>query len=479
MKIKKRYLFLFLFALLPIVFSACANLEDIKKNQITKVETICEPENSSKILKQSENTETQLEKTEKTEKTPNHDVIEYISLDDLNKQTKGNSQTQIGQYKLKTGDSVEISILEESNMTKEVFVLPDGTLTFPYVGEIQAKGKTLKDLRNKLSAKLSEFFVDPQVSIIAKTIHKNIKKTRYATIIGAVSSSGKYQLTDKAKILDLIADAGGLQYTGGGKMISNLSASYISRDGKRIQIDFGKLIKKGNMRHNILLNDADILYIASSQANNATIIGAVTRSGKYDLRGTDTLIDLIAQAGGLKYMVTSDEGAFSAANLKASYISRKGKRLNVDFDKLLRLGDMQENILLEPGDFVYIADTETSGIYVMGEVEDPRLIPFTRDINLLEAIARSGGLTDDAEKKYIAIIRNNLGKRQLINIDLQSVLTGKNMQTTQLEEGDIVFIPEKGLTGYSRMSGYIVNMLNLVLTGYQTREAVRFPRLHR
>jgi polysaccharide biosynthesis/export protein len=299
-----------------------------------------------------------------------------------------------GPYKLKVGDLIEISVLDEPEMTREVRVIPDGTIPYLLIGEIEAEGKTIKALRESISISLTKYFVEPIVSVITK---------------------------------ELVHEEGGEE----------------------------------------------------EEETFAALVGALNSPGKYKLSEGDRLIDVVAAAGGLLF-INDFMGGRSVANLKASYISRDGVTLPVDFDKLLRLGDMSQNIEIADGDFVYIADAETYAIYVLGEVNDPQLVPYNRDISLVEALARTGGFTVNAQRSKVIVVRGGAGVNKALQVDVEGLLLGEEgCENVMLQSGDVIFVPEQGLSEYSRYISQLSSFANIILDGYSVREAVRFPKLNR
>ncbi len=309
---------------------------------------------------------------------------------DKEKADKIEKDTAPQYYRLRVGDSLEISVLDEPEMTRKVNVIPDGTITYLLVGEIPAEGKTVAELRNMIEQSLVKYFVNPRVSAILDQIAKREEEERTVSVVGAVKDPGEIKIKEGDRVIDPIARSGGLLY----------------------------------------IND---------------------------------------------WM-----GGRTIANLKASYISRKGVKLDVDFDKLLRLGDMNYNVPVEKGDFIYIADAENSSVYILGEVTNPQLIPYNRDISLVEALSRSGGFTHKAEKSRVIVLRNSGLGNEFVYVDVESLLYGsKDEQNMILKEGDIVYVPEQGMSEWSRYAEYLMVFGDLLLQGYQIRDQVLFPRLHR
>ncbi len=386
--------------------------------------------------------------------------------------------TAAGVYVLRPNDVIEISVLDEPDMTKEVTVIPDGTITYPLVGSIQAQGKTLKQLRDEITKALDEYYVSPRVSILTKKVHTSLKDDVFATIIGPTLRPGKYPVEEGDRIIDFVAKSGGLSYGAGGRITADLEASYLSREGAKLDVDFDKLIRFGDMGQNILLKGGDLVYLADPQeAASVVMVGALAKPGKFPLQEGMRVVDAVAEAGGFLFTQT-DQGARTIANLKASYISRGGKRLDVDLERLFQGGDMRQNIELERDDFIFIADSQLDAIYVLGEVNFPRLVPYDQDMNISEVIARANGFTERAQRTRILVVRAGLAKP--IEVDLEALLLGDPSQKdVQLRGNDIIFVPEQGLSEYSRYARYLQDFGNLVLTGFKVQEQVTWPRLQR
>ncbi|HCE43551.1 MAG TPA: hypothetical protein DET40_08385 [Lentisphaeria bacterium] len=323
-------------------------------------------------------------------KQVNEMMKSFESNDSILPPLESSSKKDAAPYTLYTGDLLEISVLEEPEMTRDVSVLPDGTITYLLVGEIKAKGKTIKDVRLELEKALTEYFVKPRVSIIIKKVHEEALDA-FVSMMGALKNPGKFKLSKDERLTDAVADAGGLLY----------------------------------------IND---------------------------------------------FM-----GGRSVANLNASYISRDGVKLDVDFDKLFRLGDMRFDIPLESGDFIYIGEADTNAIIVLGEVTTPQIIPHNRDISLVEAISRCGGFTEKGCKSEVIVLKASPDAEvKCVKINLEALLAGTGKDKNILiEGGDIVWVPEQGMSEYARYAGYLLVFAELVLKAYNVRDQIRFPQIHR
>lgn len=108
-------------------------------------------------------------------------------------------------YQLGPEDLVEISVWKEPDLTKQIAIRPDGKLSYPLIGEVQASGQTVKQLREEISKRLEKFVTDAQVTVI-------LLKTQYYKIfvVGKVNKPGEFLVGRPANVMQALAMAGGL-----------------------------------------------------------------------------------------------------------------------------------------------------------------------------------------------------------------------------------------------------------------------------
>ncbi|MFM8443196.1 MAG: SLBB domain-containing protein [Methylococcus sp.] len=108
-----------------------------------------------------------------------------------------------GDYKLGPGDQIRISVLHEDNLTMEVRLSDRGTISYPMIGQIDAGGKTTREVESLIRDELSgKYLMDPQVSV-------NIMEFRKFFVGGEVKSPGGFPFTPGMTVLQAIAQAGG------------------------------------------------------------------------------------------------------------------------------------------------------------------------------------------------------------------------------------------------------------------------------
>jgi len=171
-----------------------------------------------------------------------------------------------------------------------------------------------------------------------------------------------------------------------------------------------------------------------------TILGKVAHKGVVTLERPITLVEAIANAGGLETGMF-DYKLIELADLDRSFISRGGQRLPVDFRRLLHEGDMKFNIEIEPNDFIYIASNISNDYYVIGAVGAPGIQGLTEDASVVAAISRRGGFTERAWTSRVLVIRGSFEKPQTFIVDVKRVLAAKE-KDFKLEPKDIVYVAD-------------------------------------
>ena len=185
------------------------------------------------------------------------------------------------------------------------------------------------------------------------------------------------------------------------------------------------------------------------------VLGRVNQPGIYPLKRPLKVLDAVSMAGGLftsRFTGTTEE----LADLAHSFLIRKGQRLPVDFQKLIRDGDLSQNIFLQPDDFIYLPSALTNEVYVLGAVKEPRPVGFMNEMNLMAVIGRGLGLLPNADLSRVSIIRGALSDPKVAVVDAGSILKGK-ATNVRLEPGDIVFVPGTGQNGPSGLAHEAVN----------------------
>jgi polysaccharide export outer membrane protein len=108
-------------------------------------------------------------------------------------------------YLLGPEDALEISVWKEPDLTKQLVVRPDGKITYPLIGEVQASGRTVKELKEEILKRLEKFVTDAQVTVIL------LKTQNYKIYVtGKVNKPGEFLTGKPVNVMQAISMAGGL-----------------------------------------------------------------------------------------------------------------------------------------------------------------------------------------------------------------------------------------------------------------------------
>lgn len=163
------------------------------------------------------------------------------------------NQTQA--YVIGAGDLLAINVWKETELTRTVLVRPDGRISLPLVGELQAGGRTAAQLQAEITDKLSSFISHPQVNVIVQEI-----KSRSFNVVGKVVKPGEFVLIRPTTVLDGVAQAGGfLEF-------AKTTKIYVLRrlsDGTTSMLPFNykKVIKGQGLEQNVLLLPGDTIVV--------------------------------------------------------------------------------------------------------------------------------------------------------------------------------------------------------------------------
>lgn len=201
------------------------------------------------------------------------------------------------------------------------------------------------------------------------------------------------------------------------------------------------------------------------------ILGRVNVSGVYPLSSPKTLLEGIGEAGGLftsRFSGTTEE----LADLNHSFIMRDGEVLPVNFKKLLREGDMSQNIYLKPGDFIYLPSSLSSEVYVMGAVRRPRSVGAQDTVTVLSVLAAAQGALPNAYTQGALIVRGSLAEPKIARININDIMTGRAKDII-LEPRDILYVPQEP---YRYLEKYANIVLNTFVRTVAANEGVNSVR---
>lgn len=189
-------------------------------------------------------------------------------------------------------------------------------------------------------------------------------------------------------------------------------------------------------------NPRTIVTPLAYRSKNYVVLGKVTRRGIYPLDRPVTVVEAVARAGGFETSLRG-RSIVESADFSRAFLVRGDQRVGVDFDKLFRSGDLTQNVVLAPGDYLYFPAAGLQEVYVLGEVRYPGALGFTSaKPTSLAAIAGRGGFTDQAWKGRVLVVRGSLERPQTFVVDTKDVLNGA-AKDFALQPRDIVYVSRR------------------------------------
>ena len=172
----------------------------------------------------------------------------------MNAHAAANTAKNGGDYQIGPEDILDISVWREKDLQREVIVRPDGWLTFPLVGNVEAAGRTPQQLESEIRQRLRKFIPDPVVTVSVKKI-QGLK----IFVTGRVGKPGEYMVGRYVDVLQALTLAGGLTPFAKEDKIKILR----KQGGKEVVISFDySEVKKGKrLEQNITLRSGDVIVV--------------------------------------------------------------------------------------------------------------------------------------------------------------------------------------------------------------------------
>ena len=242
-------------------------------------------------------------------------------------------------YVIGGGDSLQISVWGNPELSISTTVRPDGKISIPALGEIKTSGLSALELTRVLEKEMKRLVKTPIVTVIVRTM------TNYRVFVsGKGAPAGVNILSRETTLLEFLSQIGGLEN-------ADLENSYLVRNKKKIKKNFNQLFEKGDLSQDIILESNDMLFIPDNFENRISIVGAVNAPSTIPYREGMTILDVVLSAGGFNEFADKN-------SVKIVRKSPDGKKTEMKVKmKNLMKGDIKENVLIHPGDFVIVKES--------------------------------------------------------------------------------------------------------------------------
>ena len=191
-------------------------------------------------------------------------------------------------YLLGPGDTLDILFYGKTNTAFSLEINREGFVDFPQLGPVGLAGLTYGEAKDMLQARIAAQIIGTQVSISMGSL-----RSMQVFVLGEAFKPGAYTVSSLSTITHALVSSGGVSDIG------SLRNIQLKRQGKLVAtLDLYDLLLAGDTSNDVRVQAADVIYIPTV-GDLASIEGQVLRPAIYELKGTESIQDLVELAGGM------------------------------------------------------------------------------------------------------------------------------------------------------------------------------------
>ena len=183
--------------------------------------------------------------------------------DMLPEQDQTPKEVKVREFILGPGDKIEISVYRHDDLKKTTQIDTSGKITYPLLGDIQAGGLSIFQLRDNIRDGLSKYFIEPQVSIEVTAV-----QSQKIIVLGEVKNPGLFALESTMNTLDAVSKAGG--FTNDAQTSNVLLIRGGLKTPELITLDIARVFSARDMAQNVSIQSGDIIYVPSTVIANVS-----------------------------------------------------------------------------------------------------------------------------------------------------------------------------------------------------------------
>lgn len=331
-----------------------------------------------------------------------------------------------GEYLIGPGDNIKVQLYGKENKEYDLVISRDGNIQFPELGPISVSGLKFEDLRKTVSARIKQQMIGVETNITMGEL-RSIR----IFIAGDAYKPGSYTVSSLSTITQALFVAGGIAEIG------SLRNIQLKRKGKLLgTLDLYDLLMRGDASNDMRLRSGDVVFIPSV-GGLVSVDGEVRRPAIYELKGKESMGDVIAMAGGLK----------GAAYPRSSSIERYNKQGLKTIKNVDLTTDEGRAVRAKAGDIVKVKTATTQfedAITVLGAVVRPGKYQWYQGQKISDLLPSIwGDFQPSADLDYAIIIRE-INKHGDIEVHQfapsQAIIDKSEKQDLELSPRDIVMV---------------------------------------
>ena len=310
-------------------------------------------------------------------------------------------------YVLGAGDSINVQLYGKENDSKNLQLNREGVAQLDDIGPLQLAGLTFAEASKVIKAKVAEAKIGVEAAVSMGKM-----RTINVFIAGEAKFPGMYSVSALTTVTQALYVAGGISDIG------SLRDIRINRAGKQVgSFDLYQLLLEGNNSGDINLKHGDVLFVAPMKGQ-VTIDGLVNRPAVYEIKGGETVQQLVTMAGGHK----------ANAHLKAVSLQRVNQSNLKDLKTLDLTASNDNGLSLRDGDlltFNAISERVENEVVLAGAFVRPGRYAYRTGMQVSDLVKGVwADLQPTVDLDYALVVRekNSKGDLDVVQINLAEVL---------------------------------------------------------
>lgn len=287
--------------------------------------------------------------------------LDAANIDTFSQPARGYARSALpvgrsADYRIGAGDLLNVIVFDHPELMLPVgpraaaedsgfYVQADGNFNYPFIGQVEALGRTASEVRADVAKRLAEYIPSPQVEVRVSAFN-----SQRVVVAGEVKSPNSQAITlSPATLITAINAAGGLTEAADTRAVS------VQRAGRVYKIDLAGFLNAGIEQNNPMLRAGDVVTVPRRRAQEAFLLGQISKPAAIDLSQEPiTLTQALTRQGGLDETRADARGVFVFRQLKGRMTVFQ---LETSTPTGLLLGT---RFVLEPADVVYVVRSPLS-----------------------------------------------------------------------------------------------------------------------
>lgn len=343
-------------------------------------------------------------------------------------------------YRLGPGDKLVLILTGDVEASYTLDVTREGFVVIPQVGQLYVANLTLGGLETLLYTRLSRVYSGIRANGQGTTrfsISVARLRSNQVFVIGEVQRPGSYQISSAGTALTALYASGGPSVNGSLRRIE------IRRAGRVVDtLDIYDYLLHGDATHDVRLETGDVLFVPVHGVR-ARIVGQILRPATYELKPTETLSDLIRDAGGFQATAARRHVLIERILAPTERTVEGRDRITIDISSEALLVGTGPRVPIQDGDVVRVYPISArlrDVVAVSGNVREPGIVALTPGMKVSDALRKAGGILPDT---YLGEILISRLRPDSSRIQLRAMLadtTGRIVDDFPVQEDDQVTV---------------------------------------